>query len=63
VCVTRKVRTRSSVAAFFTLISTACRYRVLTLADAAGFDALAIAWVLKSGLSLRIRLIELTLTA
>ena len=46
VCVTRKVRTRSSVPAPFTLISTACRYSLLTLPDAAGLDALTIGWVL-----------------
>src|SRR5215470_16992012 len=63
VCVTRNVRTRSSVAAFRTLISTARRYSLPTSADTAGFDALAIRRLLKYGLSLMIRLLVLTWTA
>ena len=45
VCVTRLVRTRSSVAGLLTLTSTACRYRRLTLPLAAGLEAEAMGWV------------------
>ena len=51
VCVTRYVRTRSSGAWLVTFTSSACRYRLLTLAEAAWLKRPAMGSVLYCGLS------------